>query len=84
MTMTTIRRRLEQLEAAAPQAPRQVRRFMIQGPQGMPCGDAVAFLRACGHEIRDQDLNIIRCVIGAEDGRPVDLPLEDLTAHQSC
>lgn len=84
--MNAIHRRLEKLEAAAAlhaHPPRVARRFIIQGPHGMAHGDAVAFLREQGHQIREQDLNIIRCVIGAEDGRPVDLSLEDLTRHQS-
>ncbi|SFV14562.1 hypothetical protein SAMN02799631_05905 [Methylobacterium sp. 174MFSha1.1] len=84
--MSAIHRRLEKLEATAAlhsQPHRVARRFIIQGPHGMSHGDAVAFLREQGHQIRYQDLNIIRCVIGAEDGRPVDLPLEDLTPYQS-
>jgi hypothetical protein len=31
--------------------------------------------------VRDEDFNLIRIVIGAEDGRPVDLPLKDITAR---
>ncbi len=58
-----------------------VRQFAVQGPVDLSEADAIAFLREQGHEIQDTNLNIVRLVIGAEDGRPVDLPLADLTAR---
>ena len=56
-----------------------VRRFMVQGPRGLSGDDAAAFLREQGHDLNTGAFNIIRLVVGAEDGRPVDLPLADLT-----
>ncbi|MGX7706737.1 hypothetical protein [Methylobacterium sp. Gmos1] len=84
--MSIIHHRLAKLEVAAAlhsQPHRVAQRFIIQGPPDMSHGDAVAFLREQGHQICDQDLNIIWCVISAYEGSPVDLPLEDLTIHQS-
>ncbi|MCJ2012678.1 hypothetical protein [Methylobacterium sp. J-076] len=73
--------RIRKLEAAAFKVgpALAVRRFIVQGPAALPEADAFAFLREQGHDIRDTDLNIVRVVIGAEDGHPVDLPLKDLT-----
>lgn len=77
-----LQKRIAKLESAAlaPQHQKAVF-WAIQGPHNMPEGAAVAFLRECGHDVRDEDHNIIRIVIGAKDGRPVDLPLKDLTAQ---
>jgi len=56
--------------------------WTIEGPHNLPDGGAVAFLWDCGHDVRDEDFNIIRVIVGAEDGRPVDLPLKDRTSGQ--
>ena len=78
--MRNLTTRLAKLEEAAfSERPRAVRQFVIEGPADMPEGASIAFLRSCGHDVRDEDLNIVRVLIGAEDGRPVDLPLKDLT-----
>ena len=80
--MQSLHSRLTKLEGAA-FSPMHRRRVLwaVQGPHNMPEGAAVAFLRECGHNVRDEDLNIIRIVLGAKDGRPVDLPLKDITAR---
>lgn len=79
--MQDLRKRLAKLEVASmlPSPPRQVRRFVIEAPAGTTVEEATAFLRTCSHGVRDADFNIIRRVIGAENGRPVDLPLRDRT-----
>ena len=79
--MQSLHSRLTKLEGAA-FSPMHRRRVLwaVQGPHNMPEGAAVAFLRECGHDVRDEDLNVIRIVVGAKDGRPVDLPLKDITA----
>lgn len=80
--MSNISARLAKLESTASRGQsREVRQFAIEGPGDMPEGASIAFLRSCGHDVRDEDLNIVRVFIGAEDGRPVDLPLRDLTAE---
>ncbi|MCJ2052796.1 hypothetical protein [Methylobacterium sp. J-070] len=56
---------------------RTVRHFAMEGPKDLPRDAAVAFLRECGHEIRDNEDAIIRIMIAA--GR--DLPLKDITAE---
>ena len=79
-----LHRRLAKLEGATfnPLHRRRVL-WAIEGPHNMPEGAAVAFLRECGHDVRDEDFNIIRVVVGAKDGRPVDLPMKDITARCS-
>ncbi|MCJ2036427.1 hypothetical protein [Methylobacterium sp. J-068] len=79
--MQDLNKRLTKLEVAnaPPRPPQSVRRFMIEAPASTSGVEAVAFLRACGHEVRDEDLNIIRHVIGAENGKPVELSLRDRT-----
>lgn len=79
--MQDLHKRLARLEVASTpiQAPRQVRRFMIEAPAGTTAEAATAFLRTCGHEVRDEDFNIIRQVMGVEDGSPADLPWRDRT-----
>lgn len=74
--MKRIVQRIEAAESAvaARTATGPVRRFLCSGPIGF---DAEGFLRSCGHEIAPGD--IIRVVVGAEDGKAVDLPLADLT-----
>lgn len=75
MKVSTVERleRLEQSSRFARVADRP-RRYVAQGPVGF---DAYAFLRSCGHDVRDHDIVLV--IVGAEDGRPVDLPLADLT-----
>lgn len=76
--MQTLSKRLERLEATAFRGPaREARRFIIEGPAVLPEEASIAFLRACGHNIRDEDLNVVRLVISADPGEP--LPLHDLT-----
>ncbi|MCJ2049401.1 hypothetical protein [Methylobacterium sp. J-070] len=62
--------------------PGQVRRFVVQGPHGMSTDEATAFLQEQGHDLGTNGINIVRVIVGAEDGRPVDLPLSDLTPRQ--
>jgi hypothetical protein len=82
--MQKLTSRLGRLEAAIfVKRSGQVRLFSVQGPVGLSCDDAIAFLREQGHYICDEDTNIVRIVIGAENGKPVDLPLADLTARQT-
>ncbi|WP_267360814.1 MULTISPECIES: hypothetical protein [unclassified Methylobacterium] len=70
--------RLRKLESTIrPQQHRTVRHFAIEGPKDLPRDAAVAFLRECGHEIRNDEDAIIRIMIAA--GR--DLPLKDITAE---
>lgn len=68
--------RLIKLESAArvPKHPR-VRSFAIEGPKDLPEGASVAFLRSCGYDVRDEDLNIVRVFVAADR----DLPLRDVT-----
>jgi hypothetical protein len=42
--------------------------WSIQEPHNMPEVTAVAFLRACGHDVRDDDFNITGIAVGAEGG----------------
>ena len=81
--MNNLHKRLAKLELATapPAIPRQTRLFLMEGPAGLPHEDAVAFLRLSGHEVRDEDFNIIRIAIGAENGQPINLPLRDRTAE---
>ena len=80
-SLTDLDRRLGRLEGRIVRPQRRNVLWAIQGPHNMPEGDAVAFLRSCGHDVRDEDHNLIRIMVGAENGRPVDLPLKDLTAE---
>ncbi|XYD12623.1 hypothetical protein R1A27_34640 (plasmid) [Methylobacterium sp. NMS12] len=73
--------RLETAIVVKPTGP--VRRFVVQGPHGMSTDEATAFLREQGHDLGGNGINLIRLVVGAEDGRPVDLPLADLTPRQA-
>lgn len=71
-------KRLAKLEKAIrPPRHRAVRHFAIEGPKGLPRDAAVAFLRECGHELRDDEDAIIRIMIAAGQ----DLPLKDITAE---
>ncbi|MCJ2041658.1 hypothetical protein MKK70_07995 [Methylobacterium sp. E-041] len=81
--MNDLHKRLAKLEVATtpPAIPHQTHRFLMEGPAGLPPEDAVAFLRSNGHEVRDEDLNIIRVVTDAENGQPIDLLLRDRTAE---
>jgi hypothetical protein len=81
--MHDLNKRLAKLEVASapPRPPQSVRRFMIEAPASTSGVEAVDFLRTCGHEVREDDFNIIRHVIGAENGKPVDLPLKDRTSE---
>ncbi|MCJ2087134.1 hypothetical protein MKK88_14230 [Methylobacterium sp. E-005] len=82
--MRDLNARLQKLERAIrPPQQRKVRQFVIEGPKGLQVEAAEAFLRKCGHDLRDEDHNIIRIIIGAENGRPVDLRLKDITARYS-
>ena len=56
-----------------------VHRFMIQGPHGMSPDQIDDFLRDQGHDLGGVSRNVVRVIVGAEDGRPVDLSLADLT-----
>ncbi|TXM94810.1 hypothetical protein [Methylobacterium sp. WL116] len=81
--MQNLLTRLGRLETAIiVKPPSAVRRFLVQGPHGLGAGDAAAFLRERGHHLDAKALNIIRVVVGTEDGRPTDLPLKDLTPEQ--
>ncbi|MCJ2137287.1 hypothetical protein MKK69_25120 [Methylobacterium sp. J-026] len=68
--------RLQKLERAIrPPRHRTQRHFAIEGPKDLPRDAAVAFLRECGHDIRDDEGAIIRIMVAP--GR--DLPLKDIT-----
>lgn len=77
-SLTGLSKRLTKLEAetACPQH-RKVVLWAIEGPKDLPEGASIAFLRQCGHDVRDEDLNIIRVMIAADR----DLPLRDITAE---
>lgn len=76
--MRDLNARLHKLERAIrPSRHRTVRHFAIEGPKDLPREAAVTFLRACGHELHDDEDAIIRVMIAA--GR--DLPLKDITAE---
>lgn len=78
--MRDLNARLRKLESAIrPPQRRTVRKFAVEGPKNLPEGAAEAFLRECGHDLNDADLNIIRVVIAPGD----DLPLRDVTAECS-
>lgn len=75
--MRDLNARLRKLESAIrPPQRRTVRKFAVEGPKNLLEGAAEAFLRECGHNLRDDDLNIIRIMVAP--GR--DLPLKDITA----
>ncbi|QEE37610.1 MULTISPECIES: hypothetical protein [unclassified Methylobacterium] len=70
--------RLQKLESAIrPLRHRKVRQFAIEGPKGLPPGAAEAFLRECGHDLKDEDHNIVRIMVAADR----DLPLKDITTE---
>ena len=76
--MRDLNARLRKLESAIrPPQHRTVRHFAVEGPKDLPDGAAATFLRECGHDLRDEDLNIIRIMVAP--GR--DLPLKDITAE---
>lgn len=78
MAMRDLNARLRKLEnASRPPQRRAVRKFVVEGPKNLPAGAAEAFLRECGHDLKDEDLNIIRVVIAPGP----DLPLRDVTAE---
>jgi hypothetical protein len=82
--MQNLHTRLARLEDAISVLQRQeAHQFAIEGPANMPSGAAFTYLRECGHDVPETGLNIVRVFIDAEDGRPVDLPLNDLTREQS-
>ena len=58
---------------------RKVVLWAIEGPKDLPEGASIAFLRECGHDVRDQDLNIVRFMVAP--GR--DLPLKGITPESS-
>lgn len=72
--------RLETAIIVKPAGP--VHRFVVQGPHGMSTDEATAFLREQGYDLSGNGINLIRLLVGAEDGRPIDLPLADLTPRQ--
>ncbi|SDO59335.1 hypothetical protein SAMN05216360_12912 [Methylobacterium phyllostachyos] len=81
--MQNLLARLGRLETAIiTKPPGAVRRFVVQGPHGMSTDEAASFLQGQGHDLGNTGLNIIRVVVAAEDGRPIDLPLADLTPEQ--
>ncbi|TXM96797.1 hypothetical protein FV242_33030 [Methylobacterium sp. WL64] len=77
-SLNDLDRRLLKLESATlgPQY-RKVVCWAIEGPKDLPEGAAAAFLRECGHDLRDEDHNIIRIMVAADR----DLPLKDITAR---
>lgn len=77
--LNDLNRRLAKIESETfdPQH-RKVRLFAIEGPANLPEGASIAFLRECGHDIRDEDLNIVRIMVAADR----DLPLKDITAER--
>ena len=82
--MQNLHARLARLEDATSVLQRhEAHQFAIEGPVNMPAGAAFTYLRECGHDVLETGLNIVRVFIDAEDGRPVDLPLNDLTREQS-
>ncbi|MCJ2136437.1 hypothetical protein MKK69_20680 [Methylobacterium sp. J-026] len=75
-TSNSLSKRLAKLESAiCPPQHRTVRHFAIKGPKGLPRDAAVAFLRECGHDIRDDECAIIRVMVAPG----YDLPLKDIT-----
>ena len=81
--MQNLLTRLGRLETAIiVKPPGSVRRFAVQGPHGMSTDEATSFLQERGHDLGRNGINIVRVIVGAEDGRPVDLPLADLTLRQ--
>ncbi|MGU3661800.1 hypothetical protein [Methylobacterium fujisawaense] len=81
--MQNLLTRLGRLETAIiVKPPGPVRRFVVQGPHGMSTEEATTFLREQGHDLGGNGINIIRVIVGAEGGRPTDLPLADLTPRQ--
>lgn len=82
--MQNLLTRLGRLETAIiVKPPGPVRRFVVQAPHGMAVDEVSDFLREQGHDLGGKGINIVRVIVGAEDGRPVDLPLADLTPRQS-
>ena len=74
--LSALSKRLTKLESTA-LAPRHqsVRQFAIEGPVNMPIDASIEFLRECGHDVRDEDLNIVRVFVAPDR----DLPLRDVT-----
>ena len=80
--MQHLRARLSRLEATSLRAPsHRIRRYVVDAPHGLPNEDVIAFLRSCGHEISDEAFSIIRTIVGAQNGKPVDLPMKDRTSE---
>lgn len=82
--MPNLLTRIEKLERTGgpPEAAKPVRRFIVEAPVDTPTEEIAAFLRGCGHDVSDENFNIIREVIGAENGRPINLELRDLTKSE--
>lgn len=74
MNLTTRLAKLESITFSAHHS--VVQQFAIEGPADLPDEAASAFLKECGHEVRDKDFVLV--FIGVDQ----DLPLKDVTA--SC
>lgn len=76
--MSHLLTRLARLEAQRANQPVPFQVFAFEGPFTVAEGEAETFLRSCGHDI-GQNM-ILRHIVGAESGTPVDLPWRDCTA----
>lgn len=80
--MQTLLNRLGRLETAITvKPPSKVCRFVVQGPHGLTADAAADFLLEQGHDLSGSALHLIRVVVDAENGHPIDLPLADLTVR---
>jgi hypothetical protein len=76
--MIDLSARLRKLEKAIrPPRRRMVVLWAIEGPRHLSDVAAAVFLRECGHNLRDEDHNIIRVMVATHR----DLPLKDITAE---
>ncbi|ACA15356.1 hypothetical protein M446_0802 [Methylobacterium sp. 4-46] len=76
--MPPLRVRLAKLEALICSLQPTIRLFFCDGPAGEAGDESRAFLRSRGHDPQPHDI-VVR-FIGAENGKPKDLPWRDRTA----
>ncbi|ACA15355.1 hypothetical protein M446_0801 [Methylobacterium sp. 4-46] len=75
--MSQLKTRLSRLEAQRAARPVPFGVYAFEGPLNIAEDEAAAFLRSCGHNLGQHV--ILRQVVAAESGEPVDLPWRDLT-----
>ncbi|WP_018260939.1 hypothetical protein [Methylobacterium sp. WSM2598] len=76
--MSQLLTRLTKLEVHTRSRLPKIRLFAYEAPAEIAAGAEQKFLRSCGHDPQPHD--IIIKFVGAENGKPKDLPWRDRTA----